>query len=232
MLPSKTVARVALLVVVVYGALAIAPRVWPAWERGYAHLFRSGGNALFSRFWFWPEARVRFLDLRSATLAGEIGAATGGTLPADFIPPKPTRDQDTLLVLTNRAARGSVGMLRTGSRMMGYVPAAVLLALIAATPLPWSRRGWALAWGLFLVHVLIAARLTALVAHSGFAAPGKAYALFDPGPLARSVLARVDEVLADNPTFAYVAPVLLWMLILLSLEVWATWRGRRTVASK
>ena len=36
----------------------------------------------------------------------------------------------------------------------------------------------------------------------------------------------LNTVFADNPTFAYVAPVFLWLMVLLGFEVWATVRTK------
>lgn len=216
----KAVIRFALLWLVIYSPLAFLPSAWPAWKHAYAELFRTGGNAFFSQFWVWPQASVRFLDLSSSTLVADIDAVLPDKLPPGFKPPTPNREQDTLLVLRNRHTRGSIGMLRTGTHMMGYGPTTVLIALLLATQVGWSRRGWSLVWGMLGIHLLIAVRLTVLVTNNGFAAPGKRYALFHPGPLVSSLLTRADEVLADNPTFAYVAPVCLWLLILLGFRAW------------
>ncbi len=216
----KAVLRFVSLLAVVYSLLAFPARLSPTWEHAYASVFRSGGNMFFSRFWFWPQARVKFLDLRSETLLSEVNAAIPGQLPPEFELPRPTQDMDTLLVLLNRNAPGSVGMHSTGSNVMGYVPTAVLVSLILVTPLAWSRRGWMIAWGLVAVHGLIAVRLTAVVLFHGFAEAGQRYALFHPGSFFKSVWERADDVLADNPTFAYVAPVCLWLAILLGFAFW------------
>lgn len=227
MLQPKAVIRFVLLAIAIYSPLAFPARLWPAWEQTYASVFRLGGSAFFSQFWVWPEASVRFLDLRSESLVADINNVMPGELPDGFRPPRRTTDKDTLLLLMNRNTPGPIGMLRTGSHMMGYVPTSVLIALILATPFRWSRRGWALLWGMILVHAFIAVRLSAMLIHSGFGAPGKAYALFKPGLFWQGTLARIDEVLADNPTFAYVAPVCLWMLILFGFQLWSTWRDKQ-----
>jgi len=134
--------------------------------------------------------------------------------------------RDTLLVFQNRTTPASPGFLRTSSRVVGYVPTAVLVSLVVATPVGWKRRGWLLLWGIALVEVFIVLRLTALMLHTGFADADKAYALFRPGPFAADVIARCHTVLADNPTFAYVAPVFLWLIVLLGFEIWASLRHR------
>ena len=91
----------------------------------------------------------------------------------------------------------------------------MLIALVVATPLSWSRRGWALLWGLLLTHVFIALRLTLTLAAGGFAVPDKAYALFHPGAFWQRILTGGQNVLSDNPTVSFVVPVFIWFLVAL-----------------
>lgn len=120
--------------------------------------------------------------------------------------------KDTLMVLWNDATPGSFGGLKTSSRMMGYAPTMVIIALFVATPTTWRRRGWGLLWGLLLVHLFIAVRLSLTIAKDGFAAD-KAYALFHPSDFWFAVLERVEPVVVDNPTAYLVVCVLIWLLI-------------------
>lgn len=209
--PPKRLGRFFLIAMAGY-AVVMAP--WPGLERGYASLFRSMGNVVFARFWFWRDGSVRFLDLHSSDLKSDIRAVVAGRLPPDFTPPPPEDVKDTLMILINRRTPGSIGQLRTSSRYVGYEPIAVLIALVAATSLPWSRRAWALLWGMLLVHVFIAFRVTLTLAAAGFAADKK-YALFDPGALGTSVLTRVEGLVSDDPTVSFVVPVFIWFMVAL-----------------
>lgn len=215
MLQPRAIAKFAILATAFYAALTFSPRLWPSLQQGYASVFRFGGNAFFSQFWLWPEAHVAFLDLYSDDLIGDINASIPGAMPDGFTPPPPRADQDTLMVLVNQRVPGSIGMLRTSSSFMGYVPVAMVIALVLATPMRWSRKGWAVIWGLLLVQAFIAVRVSVLLLHHGFAASEKQYVLFRPGPFMTGLLGRVNEVLADNPTFAYIGPpVGVWLIIL------------------
>lgn len=58
----------------------------------------------------------------------------------------------TRVVIVNPAmmkpdGSGPVRNLDLDTRAFGWMPLALLLALILATPLPWERRRWALLWG-------------------------------------------------------------------------------------
>lgn len=215
MLQTKAITRFVVMATVVYLVLAVPPRVSTRWQANSAGAFRFTGDAFFSQFWFWPEAHVRFLDARSTSLTDDINRAMPGELPAGVNPPKPSGEQDTLLLLLNGRSPGAIGMLLTSSSLMAYAPLTLMVALILATPMKWSRKGWALLWGLLLTQAFVFVRLTTLLLHHGYAAAGKNYALFEPGSLVSGGLRRADEVLADNPTFAFVAPVCIWLFVIL-----------------
>jgi hypothetical protein len=211
MLPPRSLGRFFLLSLAIFLALA-ALRV-PV-DRAYAYLFRSAGNVLFTGFWFWPEGKVRFLDLYAPDQISQINELIPGELPAGHKPLRAEGVKDTLMVLMNRRVPAFIGQLRTSSRS-AYWPTAMLIALLLATPLSWSRKGWALLWGLLLIHAFIALRLTLTLLAGGFAVPDKAYALFHPGAFWQRVLTGGQNVLSDNPTVSFVVPVFIWFLVAL-----------------
>lgn len=216
MFEPKRVAVFAFLVLVFYTLLTWP---WPSWESRYGSWFRAGGNAVFSRFWFWPQGNVEFLNLRSPTLFDDIDAVTPGNLPKQFKPPQPDDVlQDTLMVLMNNDVPGSIGVLRTSSRPIGFWPTAVFLSLLLATPIRWRRKLIALVVGLVLVQGFVAFRVTVLLLKGGFADPAKKYALFQPSPFWRDVWRRAGEVFADNPTFAFVVPVFIWLTVVILVQ--------------
>jgi len=218
MFAPKSVVKFGVISIVVYSVLTLG---WHelGLKNAYKPWFRSFGNVTFSQFWFWSQATVKFIDADADDLFGRVNAVLPGKLPAGFQVPGAQGERDTLLVLMNRNAPGSPGFFRTASRITGYAPTAVMVAIALATPVIWRRRLWTLAWGLVLVHGFILVRLTVLVLHAGFAVPGKAYALFQPGPFLQDMLKRADVVLADNPTFSYLVPVFLWIAILFVFQV-------------
>jgi len=211
MLAPRSLGRFFLLSLASFLALA-AIRV--PLDRAYAYLFRGAGNVLFTGFWFWPEGKVRFLNLYAPDQASLINELIPGELPEEYRPLQPEGVKDTLMVLMNHRTPASIGQLRTSSRS-AYWPTAMLIALVLATPLSWSRKGWALLWGLTLIHVFIALRLTLTLLGGGFAVPEKAYALFHPAAFWQRVLTGGQNVLADNPTVSFVVPVFIWFLVAL-----------------
>ncbi len=206
-------------------ALLMAP--WPGLERGYSHLFRRGGDVVFSsRFWFWPQARVRFLDLSAPDLVSRINAVIPGRLPSGFEPPPAQGVKDTLMVLINRDTPASTGQLRTSSRYVAFGPTAMIIALVLATPLSWRRRGWAFFWAFLLIHAFIALRLTLTLTANGFAAD-KLYALFHPSVFWRGMLGRVEALISDDPTVSFVVPAFIWFLVTFgSRAVWSSRASR------
>ena len=120
--------------------------------------------------------------------------------------------KDTLMVMWNDATPGYFGGLKTSSRMMGYAPTVVIIALFLATPTTWRRRAFGLLWGLLLIHLFIAVRLSLTLAKDGFAGTHK-YALFKPSEFWFGVLERVEEVVVDNPTAYLAMCVIVWLLI-------------------
>jgi hypothetical protein len=221
MLPPKLIVRFTVLVVVFYALLMIP---WSGLERGYAGVFRAGGDALFSRFWFWPSGRVRFLDLQSPTLAEDLAAAIGHELPPHAKIAQPEGVKDTLMVLM-KSHSGTIGQLRTGSRYIAYEPMAAVIALSLATPIVWRRRVWVLAWGLFWVHIFIALRLS-LTLGGEFFNPAKKYALGHASPFWLDLLKRLEEVFSDNPTATLVVAMFIWLVAVVGLFGWSAWRSK------
>lgn len=224
MLQHKAVVRFAMIVMVIYAGLTL---LWPMMERTYASCFRSFGNVVFSQFWIWPEGRVHFIDLFSPDMRDQVNATLPAVLPAQQKLPGHEGVKDTLLVLKNRNTPANVGFLRTSSRITGYTPTAMLISLILATPAHWKKRLWLLFWGMLLVHMFIALRLTVFLLYSGYAAD-KPYAIFHPGSLMMDVLGRGKTILADNPTFSYLASVFLWLIVWITMQIWSTIGHKKT----
>ncbi|MCH7993318.1 MAG: hypothetical protein IIB57_02630 [Planctomycetes bacterium] len=208
----KRIIQFAVVFAVVYGGLMFLRTPLAG---GYARVFRGCGNFAFSRYVFWGDGSVRFVDLRlpRSQLFTEIDRNTYGMLPIATPILKLKGELDTLMLLKNRTM-GDFGMLRTSSRLVGYLPTAVIVALFLATPTTWRKRLWGLAIGLVLVHVYIYGRLAIDVATGtwGFGS-AKPYALFSLSDFWSGVLTRVSEVVAENPTVYLGVSVFIWLFV-------------------
>ena len=173
---------------IVYGLL-VAP--WPGWKGAYATLFRSTGPVLLAPF--WPGGAVRFVGLQ----------------PHD----RTERGIDTKVLLLRRGSTVEV-WATIDSRRTGYLPASFLVALVCATPVPWSRRMRALFWGLLAVQVFVGARISASLAD---AIPGGA-------GLPRALQAFLSHHLRAS---GFVTVLLIWLLSTLRPGDWdSILRGR------
>jgi hypothetical protein len=110
---------------------------WTGWNEAYGNYFRGLGQAAFSR----DEGN------RIVLFAPNDGPAN-------------SRGLGTRISLANRGHVDSSGkaLLKSAqldTRSIGWVPTALTVALIVATPISWRRRAWALAGGLILVHSFI-----------------------------------------------------------------------------
>ncbi len=208
----KRIIQFAVVFGVVYGGLMF---LRTPLADAYAHMYRAGGNIAFSRYVFWGNGSVRFVDLRlpRAKLFAEVDRNTYGMLPMSTPILKQKGAFDTLMLLKNRTM-GDFGMLRTSSRMVGYTPTAVILALFLATPTAWRRRLVGLLIGLLLVHGYIFIRLSIDLATGEWGlGSAKPYELFSLGEFWSGILTRVSEVVAENPTVYLGVSVFLWLLV-------------------
>ena len=117
----------------------------------------------------------------------------------------------------------SVGSDLTGSRVFpsslgvnslrqGYVPTAVLIGLVLATPIAWRRKWRALLVGIPLVHVFVAMRIGVTLLY-GFSRIGLGdRRLLEVSALGSWVLRRGDQILAGDLHMSYVVPLVIWLL--------------------
>ncbi len=176
--------RVALL----YGLL-IAP--WPGFNAAYGKYFRTLGQTVFAR-----EGERRMLRFEAVPAELHHGLDTRIALA--------NRDQ------ADRDGKGPVHYLELDTRGVGWVPTALLLALILATPVPWRRRGWALLWGLLVVHGYILFSVGVYIWNNS-----ADLALLTLTPFWQQVLGGLEETLITQMGASFVVPVLIWILVTL-----------------
>ena len=173
-------------VIVIYALLMIP---WPGVMAAYRYVFCACGNMVFRTF-----------------------GSTGRVYFAPMTPAPAGKDaKDTTVTLENIKTRGARGTMEMNSRLTGYLPAAFAVALILATPLPRSRRGWSLLWGLLFMGAFtgLEVMLQLLNAFSD----KNVLAVFSFGPIAKATVIILLKVVALSPVTAYIAPVFVWILV-------------------
>jgi hypothetical protein len=175
----------------------IAP--WPGLRTFHARAYRAGAELFFRPF------------------RGEGGV---------WVVPIPEEEQhhhtDTRIVCARRDNPTNYQGLDHDAWFTAYLPAAKLIALVLATPIPWRRRWNALFWGLILVHVFIAVRLGIQVLHA-FSQPfvwgaPNPVRLFEPGAFWMAVLSWVNQHFAESTTPVFMVPVFIWILVAIRRE--------------
>lgn len=188
-MPTKTILGFCLRLVLVYIVLMIP---WPGVARAYGLLYRIGGDLVFGTFSFGADVHFQAAD------------ASDG-------------NWDTKVIIKNHRS-GATGTLPSSSRHMGYIPTAVFVSLVLATPIVWKRKRQALFWGFLWVNIYVAFRvwLSIFDALSG-QGPGALYAL---SPFWKQILDDVRHVVAIVPANWFVAPVFIWILVSFRSEDW------------
>jgi hypothetical protein len=126
--------------------------------------------------------------------------------------------QDTEIEMIRRGGGGQ--KLGYNSSYAGYLPTALLVSLIVSTPVTWKRRGWALVWGLLLIHLFILLRVWLLLLYEF--RTGTAVGFYNFGGFARLVLRIMVEGISISPVTSCIVPVLIWMMVIFRREDYAS----------
>ena len=110
--------------------------------------------------------------------------------------------------LLDAAGNGPARNIELDLRSIGWVPTALTAALILATPVPWARRGWALLWGLVLVHAFILFSV-----QSALWAVSPDLSLITFSPFWGRVVDELDYALITQMGASFSVPVLIWILV-------------------
>ena len=181
----------------VYGLL-IAP--WPGFNQSYGRYFRFLGQMVFAR-----EGGRRILYFEA-------------------VPKELHRVLDTRIALANRdqfdrEGKGPVRYLELDTRGVGWVPTALLIALILSTPVSRRRRGWALLWGLLAVHGYWLLCVAVYIWNNS-----TDMALVTLTPVWKEVADGLEETLITQMGASFVAPVLLWLSVTIRKQDMIAWQ--------
>jgi len=75
-------------------------------------------------------------------------------------------------------------------------------------------------------HAFLIFRLSVSLLQAGFADPKKSYRLFEMNTSWFDALKRFDSVINDNPVFSIIAPVLVWLVVVIGMEMWPAVRQK------
>lgn len=163
---------------------------------GYSSYFRGLGNFLFGKR--WENVAISFVpkNAQQTTLADGHRA----TNISVRINNKDYHYAD------GRPVQGELGV---NSHLQGYLPTALFLALILATPLGWKRRVKLMGIGLVLLHVFIAVLLWfVIVGYTEVSGIG----IYRFGDVMKGFVSNVVHVaLVNQIGISFVVPMLIWL---------------------
>lgn len=181
MKPAEAMARFFVLLGLSYTFLMLP---WPGLRPTYAHFFRASNQLLLGSF--GRDGVVRFVATKKS-----------GDNP------------DCRLMLSHRSRR--TGVETPLSSNVGYSPAAFLMALLIATPLPLRRRALALMWGMLLLHAAIALKLSIYIVLMFSTDPR--VVMFSLSEFWQTTLTELKRLVLFAPFFALVLPTFIWILV-------------------
>ena len=165
----------------------------------------------------WPGSRDLYGSyLRSAARFVLAQSNSRRILRFEEVPvSKRNRTLDTRITVANReqldaSGSGRAVMLDLDSHGIGWVPTALLIALVVATPVSWPRRLRALFWGLLAVHTFILATIEVYIWNQSDASNG--LNLVELSPFWKTVANGLEETLVTQLGASFVFPLLIWIL--------------------
>ena len=184
---NKVIAGFVLWFLLVY-SLLMAP--WPELQNAYRAAYMGAGQFLFQTL-MSPDT-IRF-----------------------EAPDTVEREVDTVVFVRYRETGGWI-TLGINSRQGAYLPTVVLASLILATPVPWSRRGVSVLWGLVLIHLFIVVRLTIVVLSAYFWMRGPNTGA--DASLWTKVFVAGVKFAATGQGLGYIVPTIIWLLVAVPRE--------------
>jgi hypothetical protein len=171
----------------------------------------------------WPGSRDLYGSyLRSAAKLVLAQSNSRRILRFDEVPvAKRNRTLDTRITVANReqldaSGSGRAVMLDLDSHGVGWVPTALLIALVVATPVSWARRSSALAWGLLAIHAVIIFSFQVYIWNQSDTASG--LDLIALTPFWKAIISGLEETLVTQLGASFTIPVLIWLLTIFRVE--------------
>ncbi|MCK4659490.1 MAG: hypothetical protein KAV82_08210 [Phycisphaerae bacterium] len=197
MLPVKRIGGFFLWLLLCYVVLVIP---WLGLPQAYAAAYRAVGNTVFGSFGRDTMARFRPLSDGKGMM-------------------------DTEITLRNRWS-DAVVRIPCDSRLTGYLATAEVIALILATPIPWSRRWKALLWGFLLVSMFVALRTGLILLY--WLSSDSPLRLYELSPFWSRVLIYIFQITVVSPTLTFIMPVFIWVVATFRRGDLERWMGNIT----
>ena len=171
------------------GVLLVLLVPWPGYGRTCASAFSAYGNGVVRALGLGGNARARF------------------STPTAAQREDPAVDDWTVMLSATGAAEQGTQSIPLGTRILGYTPFAIFVALIVAGPMPARRRSAVCAVGLAILFARLAVAIALPVA--------RVFGQFGQ----KSALGFAAEVawgsLIDQPALSYAMPLFAWWIGLL-----------------
>jgi len=189
----RRVILISLLKFMILFGILIAP--WPGLKESYGSYFRALGGAVFHH-----EEGKRILSfepkLRTRGLAS----------------------MDSQIVLANRElldaqGHGPVRVLGIDSRSIGWIPTALTLSLILASPVPWKRKGISFIYGLLLIQIYILFVIAIFIWNQS-----TLLQLLTFSPFLKTIADALEYTLVNQMGAGFTAAVAIWILVTFRLK--------------
>jgi hypothetical protein len=165
----------------------------------------------------WPESREIYSRCFCSFARAVFRESSGNRiLRFDTVPANQrNRTLDARITIANRTqldanGSGHAVMLDLDSRGIGWVPTAMLVALVLATPVSWPRRLQALFWGLLAVHAFILVSIEVYILNQSDASNG--LNLVEFSPFWKTVVNGLEETLVTQLGASFIFPLFIWIL--------------------
>ncbi len=194
-------------------ALLLAP--WPGVEEWFSRSFSSCADYMTYGYWNRSAGDLETLGIFGtdavARVYSEYQAADPGDPATSLLQKERDNSGHDLLLVTGNISKFAFMNNRSSSRHLGYVPGAVLLALVLASPVSWKRRAFASVAGMLLTLCFVFARFSVLMLYLFHGdKPQSVYQFEAPWDW---ILVHGYHLLAVVPATAYVVPLFLWGLV-------------------
>ncbi|PKL51028.1 MAG: hypothetical protein CVV39_00345 [Planctomycetes bacterium HGW-Planctomycetes-1] len=170
---------------------------WPGFGAAYSRFYRAGAAFLFELL--GPKGAVRFHLINDGEYDIKIVFYDSGQARPD-------------------GKMSPVGFINHNSHREGYIYVAFLTALVLAGPISWRRKGWALLWGMILIHGFIVFKLAIWITYGFNKEP---LSLLVLSPFWKRALLLTIYVFVRNLTFGFVVAIFIWILVSFRREDWS-----------